>query len=404
MGAGERGEHQVATVGVTLRHAQLVAVLDGTAHLVDVGEVDLRIHALGQHVQAQGDQADVAGALAVAEQAAFDTVGAGHVAQLGGGHAGAAVVVWVQRQDDGVAAVQVAVHPLDGVRVHVRGDHLDGGGQVQDDRVLGRRIHNLDDCVADFLGVGDLGAGEGLRGVLPAPVRVRVVLGDGFDQLGRVGGQLLDGLLVLAEHDLALQLRGGVVEVDDDVLRALAGFEGAADQVLAGLDQYLDGDVVGDHVVLDDLADEVEVGLGGGREADLDLLVAHVDQQLEHAALALWAHWVDQGLVAVAQIHGAPLRSAVDDLVGPGAIRQGDLFYFFEERLVARVRHGGVALLVPRRLVCGDLTVRGVDAGGCGDESVVGHGCGGSWERSGCSCLYFPTGNAKLRDGVPVGG
>ena len=42
------------------------------------------------------DQADVAGALAVAEQAALDAVGAGHVAQLGGGDGGAAVVVRVQ--------------------------------------------------------------------------------------------------------------------------------------------------------------------------------------------------------------------------------------------------------------------------------------------------------------------
>ena len=95
VGAGERGEYQVAAVGVALRNAQLVAVFDGAADLVDVGEVDLRVDALGQHVQAQGDQADVAGALAVAEQAAFDAVGAGHVAQLGCCDAGAAVVVGV---------------------------------------------------------------------------------------------------------------------------------------------------------------------------------------------------------------------------------------------------------------------------------------------------------------------
>ena len=266
------------------------------------------------------------------------------------------------------------MHPLDRVGVHVGGDHLHGGRQVEDDRVLRGGVHDLDHGIADFLGVGDLGAGVGLGGVLPAPVGVRVVLGDGLDQLGGVGGQLLDGLLVLAEHHLALQLGGGVVEVHDDVLGALAGLERAADQVLAGLHQHLDGDIIRDHVLFDDLANEVEVGLRGGGEADLDFLVAHVDQQLEHAALALGAHGVDQGLVAVAQVHGAPLRGAVDDLIRPGAVRQGDFFDLFGERHVALIRHGGIALLVPGGLALGNIAIGGVDAGGCGNESIWRHG------------------------------
>jgi hypothetical protein len=86
-----------------LVHGQLVAVLGGALDLVDVAEVDLRVDALREQVDAQGDQVDVAGALAVAEQAALDAVGAGHVAELGGGDRGAAVVVRVQRQDDVLA-------------------------------------------------------------------------------------------------------------------------------------------------------------------------------------------------------------------------------------------------------------------------------------------------------------
>ena len=86
------------------------------------------------------------------------------------------------------------------------------------------------------------------------------------------------------------------------------------------LRQHLDGDVVGYRALLDDLADEVEIGLAGRREADLDLLVAHAHQQVEHAALAGRAHRVDQRLVAVAQVHRTPHRRAVDDAVGPGAV------------------------------------------------------------------------------------
>ena len=79
----------------------------------------------------------------------------------------------------------------------------------------------------------------------------------------------------------------------DDVLGALAGLKGAADEVLAGLDEYLDGDVIGNFIAFDDFADEVEIRLGGGRETDLDFLVAHLDQQVEHAVLALWAHGIN---------------------------------------------------------------------------------------------------------------
>ena len=55
-------------------------------------------------VQGDGDDVEVAGALAVAEERALDAVGAGQQAELGGGDAGAAVVVRVQRDDGAVAA------------------------------------------------------------------------------------------------------------------------------------------------------------------------------------------------------------------------------------------------------------------------------------------------------------
>ena len=71
------------------------------------------------------DEADVAGALAVAEEAALDAVGAGEVAELGRRDAGAAVVVRVQADDDRLAPVEVADHPLDRVGVDVGRRHLD---------------------------------------------------------------------------------------------------------------------------------------------------------------------------------------------------------------------------------------------------------------------------------------
>ena len=144
MRAAEGGVDEVARPRAALVHGQLVAVLGGAADLVEVAEVDLRVDALREQVDAQRDEVDVAGALAVAEQAALDAVGAGHVAELGGGDRGAAVVVRVQRQDHVLAVGEVAAHPLDRVGVDVRRRHLDGRRQVDDDLALGRRLEDLD--------------------------------------------------------------------------------------------------------------------------------------------------------------------------------------------------------------------------------------------------------------------
>ena len=119
--------------------------------------------------------------------------------------------------------------------------------------------------------------------------------------------------------------------------------------------------------VVDDLADEVEVGLARGREADLDLLVAHADEQLEHAPLAGGAHGVDQGLVAVAQVDRAPQRCLRDPRVRPGAVGQGYGLDQLVERLVAVDGHLRRALDVPGGLAVGDRAGGGASAADCGD-------------------------------------
>jgi hypothetical protein len=79
---------------------QLVAL----GHDVDDGgqvrEVDLGVDALGVEVERERDEVDIAGPLAVAEDAALNPVAAGKEAELGCGDAGAAVIVRVERDDD----------------------------------------------------------------------------------------------------------------------------------------------------------------------------------------------------------------------------------------------------------------------------------------------------------------
>ena len=133
--AGERGEDELAGIRMPRMHRQRRAVLGGADDGADVGEIELRIDALRVQVHRQRDEAHVAGALAIAEQAAFDAIRARHHRELRRGDAGAAIVVRMHGHDDAVAPAQVAVHPFDLVGVDVRRRDLDRRRQVEDDRM-----------------------------------------------------------------------------------------------------------------------------------------------------------------------------------------------------------------------------------------------------------------------------
>ena len=248
----------------------------------------------------------------------------GHHAELGGSHRAAAVVVRVQGDDHRVALLDRAAEPLDHVAVDVGGVTLDGGRQVEHDRVVGRRLDDVHHRLAHLDGELGFGEREALGGVLVADLGVAGSVLELAAQLGAVDGDVDDARLVEAEHDLALQRVGRVVEVHDGPGCPLQALVGALDQLLAALHQYLDRHVVGDPVLLDQLADEVEVGLAGRREPDLDLLEAHRDEFFEHAHLAGGIHWIDEGLVAVAQVDRTPQRGGVDGDVRPRAVGEDD--------------------------------------------------------------------------------
>ncbi len=335
VGTGEGGVDQVTHVGVPRVHRQAVAVLGDAPGRVDVGEVELRVHPLAEQVEREGDHVHVAGALAVAEERALHAVRPRLHGQLGGGHRGAAVVVRVERQHDGIPPAYVAQEPLDLIGVHVGGRHLDGGGQVQDHRPGRSRLPHVHDPLADLHREVELGAGEALRGVLV----VHVAFGNGRGQLAAVTGRahrdVHDAGPVEAEHHPALERGGGVVEVHHRPRGPAERLVGALDLLGPRLGEDLDDHVVGDQVLFHELADEVEVGLGRGREAHLDLLEAAADQQVEHLALPLRVHGIDQGLVAVAQVHAAPARRARDHAGRPRPIGQRDR----RERTVVLERH-----------------------------------------------------------------
>ncbi len=348
------------------------------------------IDAAAEQVQPQRHQAHVAGALTVAEQAALDPIGAGLIPQFRCGDGGSAVVVGVQAQDDGVAAGQVAAHPLDRVGIHVGRGHLDGGGQVDDQRSVRCRLDDVGHRVAHLFGVFQFRSGVGLRAVLEPPLRIGVFRCLVDAHPGAVGGDLAYLGPVGAEHHATLQDRRRVVEVHDGLRRPRARLERALDQFGPALRQHLNGDVVGDRALLDDLADEVEVRLARRREADLDLLVAHADKEVEHPPLARRAHGVDQCLVAVAQVHRTPHRRGGDDLVGPGPIerrRRTSPRHFSGERPIPVDRHRRRALRIPGGLAGVGRTGWGADRAGRRigvDGMRIGIVHGSAPDSSGC--------------------
>ncbi|AIY16786.1 hypothetical protein KR76_08400 [Pimelobacter simplex] len=325
VGAAEGGVDQVADVGVARVDLDAVAVLDGAADLVDVGEVDHRVDALGVQVERQGGDVDVAGPLAVAEDAALDALRAGQDGELGAGDAGAAVVVGVHRQDDAVATRQALVHVLDLVGVDVRRRDLHRGRQVEDHRALGRGVPQVRDGVAHVEDEVRLGQVEDLGRELEPYVGQPVAQ---LEDVARARQhQLLQRRLRVPQDDVAPGRRRRRVEVDDDrVAQPAHGLDGPRDQVAPGRreddDRHVGRRQVGRR---HEQPHEVEVGLRGRRVADLDLLVAHRHQELEEPALAGGVHRLGERLVAVAQVDRHPQGGGGEPAGGPVALGQGDI-------------------------------------------------------------------------------
>ena len=219
----------------------------------------------------------------------------------------------------------MATEPLDLVGVVIRCGALDGRWQVKDQLVCRSRLEHVDHRVTHLDGEVDLGAAEHFRRVLEAPLGFRRSIGQALDGAACGHGDGFDTGLVLVEDDLAEARRTGVVVVNDGLLGAFQRLEGALDKVVTGLGQHLNGHVIRDVAALDQLANEVEVGLRGGRETHFDFLQAHCQQALEEAHLLLGVHRLDQRLVAVTQVGGQPDRRLVDDLVWPCAVWNLDL-------------------------------------------------------------------------------
>ena len=327
MRAGKGGEHQLARIRVALVHLHLGTLLIDFPHMVHVGEIQLRIHTLRIEVHGHVHDIRVAGAFAVSEQGALHTVCPGHNAQLGGRRTGTPVVVGVNTENGAVPVLHVPVAVFHLIRIGIGGGHFHRVGKVYDDLVLRVCAQLLQDLITDQYGIFHLCAGKALGRILIADIDIalcRDLLGQLPNKSCPADGNIDHALHIRVEHHLPLQSRGGIIEMNDHVLRPFDGLKGFPDQMLSGLYQHLHRHVLRDQVLLNERPQDLIFRFGGRGKAHLDLLKADIAQKLKIFQLLLQVHGVDQRLIAVPQIHTAPNGRLCDHLVRPGAVRQSN--------------------------------------------------------------------------------
>ena len=107
------------------------------------------------------------------------------------------------------------------------------------------------------------------------------------------------------------------------------------------LRQYLNGDIIGNHVFFDQFAHKVKVRLRGRWKSDFNFLKPHFDQLQEHAGLFFYIHRVDQRLITVTQVNAAPVRRLRDLLVRPLTVSQFDRS---ERDILIVIKHSDTSL------------------------------------------------------------
>ncbi len=162
---------------------------------------------------------------------------------------------------DVTPARKVTAEVLNLIGINVGRIHLDRGGEVDDHRPGGRGFPDIRHRLADLQGKVRFGEAERFRRIFVAPAGLGVSLAQGADLTCGADGQLHDLLFALAKHQLAEQRRGGVIEMHRGAFGTFKRGKGALNQIAAGLGEHLNGHVVRDPLLLNQLTDKLKVRL-----------------------------------------------------------------------------------------------------------------------------------------------
>src|SRR5580700_735365 len=111
----------------------------------------------------------------------------------------------MDRQDYARTVRYATPEPLELIGVGVGRRHLDGGRQVENEPIRGRRLDDVLDRLADLEGEIELGASKTLRRIFELEVRARGRGRQRLDLLGGIDRNLGHALAIGPEDDFALQ-------------------------------------------------------------------------------------------------------------------------------------------------------------------------------------------------------
>ena len=214
----------------------------------------------------------------------------------------------------------MTVHPLDLIRINVRRIHLYSRRQIDNDWVFFRCAPGFLNCGTDFKGKIHLCSGKAFRGIFQDDL-AREVCGIFFYQLGSLYRNVHDMRTVHVEHDISLQCGRRVINMYNCLLAALNRFKSTCDQFFPALCQHLNIYVIRNHIMLNQVAQEIEFNLARCRETNFDFLKAQLYQILEHFNLFFYYHRIYQRLIAVAQVYAAPYGCFLNLFAWPLALR-----------------------------------------------------------------------------------
>ena len=279
-------------------------------------DIQLRVNALGKHIIGDGEQIHVSGTLPVSEQSPFHPLGSGKKGQLGACHTGSPVIMGMDTEYNSLPVLEMTIHPLDLIRIHIRRVHFHGGRQVYNNRFFLRRSPGLLYRRTDFQGEIQFGSRKTLRGIFQHDLsrKSRRTLLYHLGTLDRNSNDLFPGCM---EHHIPLQGGCGIINMYHGLLTAFYRFKRPVNQFFPALGQHLNPHIIGNHFPIHQLSEKVKFNLACRRKSDFYFLEPKLHQILEHFYLFFHNHGIDQSLVSVPQIHTAPYRRFLYFPVGP---------------------------------------------------------------------------------------
>ena len=162
----ERREHQLTAIRLSRVHLEVSVLFINLHNFRHIGEIKLRIHAVGEKVHCQCDDIHVTCSLAVSEEGSLYPVTACQQPQLGISHSSSSVIVRVQRYYEVFPVMKILAHIFNLRCINVRHRHCHCSREIDNNLVFRCRLPYIDNFVADFSCKFNFCTCEALRRIL----------------------------------------------------------------------------------------------------------------------------------------------------------------------------------------------------------------------------------------------